>query len=216
MQWRNRRGRGGGAECPLTFSPGNFLLTYHDAYWKKRGEKERENWEEKKENLNLEEVENWKWKWAEVPFLERKGGGGNGEEKKENLKGKRWKIENGRGKSMKKSRGPFSFSFFFFFFFFFFFCLPLFETTEICFGSTKMDNFYQEKAYFKPGKKSRKVTLPPLKNTPLTPLKSCVAYDPDLKVFWSAYFLIIRENKLILLAPNNRICILLKATLETC
>ena len=31
----------------------------------------------------------------------------NGEEKKENWKGKRWKIETGRGKGMKMSRGPF-------------------------------------------------------------------------------------------------------------
>ena len=27
----------------------------------------------------------------------------------------------------------------------------LFETTEICLGSAKMDNFYQEKSYFTPG-----------------------------------------------------------------
>ena len=30
------------------------------------------------------------------------------------------------------------------------FCLSLFETTEICLGSTKMDNFYREKANFTP------------------------------------------------------------------
>ena len=61
----------------------------------------------------------------------------NGEEKKENLKGKRWKIGNGRGKKymkLKISRG-------------------LFETAEICLGSTKMDNFYQEKILFHAGKK---------------------------------------------------------------
>ena len=37
----------------------------------------------------------------------KKGKRENGEEKKETLKGKRWEIENGRGKGMKVSRGPF-------------------------------------------------------------------------------------------------------------
>ena len=44
--------------------------------------------------------------------------GGKLEEKKENLKGKRWKIENGRGKGMKKRRGLFFFVFVFLSFFF--------------------------------------------------------------------------------------------------
>ena len=30
--------------------------------------------------------------------------------------------------------------------------LALFETTKICLGSTKMDNFYREKSYITPGK----------------------------------------------------------------
>ena len=51
---------------------------------------------------------------------------------------------------------------------FFFFCFSLFKTTEICFGSTKMEIFYLEKA-FHAGKKIRKMTLAPLKNIPLTP-----------------------------------------------
>ena len=87
---------GGGQDAPLTFFTRNFLLTYQV----KRVKKERENREEKKENL----------------------------------KGKRLKIENGRGKGMKMSRGLFCL----------FYCLSLFETTEICLGSTKMDNFYRE------------------------------------------------------------------------
>ena len=57
-----------------------------------------------------------------------------------------------------------------FFFFFFFFGFTLFKTTEICFGSTKMGIFYREK-HFTPGKNSEKMTLPPLKNIPLTPLQ---------------------------------------------
>ena len=55
----------------------------------------------------------------------------------------------------------------FFFFLFSFFCFSLFKTTEICFGSTKMEIFYQEKA-FHTGKKSGKMTLPPQKNFPVT------------------------------------------------
>ena len=38
------------------------------------------------------------------------------------------------------------FSFFFFFFFFFFFLFTLFETTEICLGSTKMEISNGEKS----------------------------------------------------------------------
>ena len=39
--------------------------------------------------------------------------------------------------------------------FFFFFCLSLFKTTKICFGSTKMEIYYREKA-FHAGKKKKK------------------------------------------------------------
>ena len=49
-----------------------------------------------------------------------------------------------------------------------FFSLSLFKTTEICFGSTKM-GIYREKA-FHTGKKTGKLTLPPQKTIPLTPL----------------------------------------------
>ena len=49
----------------------------------------------------------------------------------------------------------------------------LFKITEICFGSTKMGILYREKAFHAGrGKKSGKMTLPPLKNIPLTPLSS--------------------------------------------
>ena len=59
-----------------------------------------------------------------------------------------------------------------FFFFLFFFHLWDFETTEICFGCTKI-KFSTGKKHFTPvGTKSRKVTLPanPLKNIPLAPV----------------------------------------------
>ena len=79
----------------------------------------------------------------------------DGAEKKENRK-------RGGGIFLKRriykmSRGPFLF--------FFFFCFSLFKTIEICFGSIKMGIFYWEKA-FHGGKKSGKMTLPPLKKYP--------------------------------------------------
>ena len=80
------------------------------------------------------------------------------------LKKGRLKIENRRDESYKIRRGPL--------FFFFFFFFSLFKTTEICFGSTRMGIFYQEKS-FHAGKKSGNMTLPPMKNIPLTPLRQC-------------------------------------------
>ena len=70
------------------------------------------------------------------------------------LKG-RWKIENGMREKFQNEERTF-------------FCL-LFKTTKICFGSTQMEIFYREKA-FHAGKKSGKITLPPQKNFPVTPL----------------------------------------------
>ena len=76
----------------------------------------------------------------------------------------RWKIENGRRKRYKMRRG-------FFFFFFFFFLLFTFKTTEICFGSTKMGIFCQEKTISHQEKNQEKLFLClSLKNIPLTPL----------------------------------------------
>ena len=56
--------------------------------------------------------------------------------------------------------------------FFFFVCFSLFETTEICLGCTKMENLFQEKAYFTPGKNQEKVKsfAPSEKHIPLRPL----------------------------------------------
>ena len=64
----------------------------------------------------------------------------------------------------------FCFCFFLFLFFCFcFFCFSLFKTTKICFGCTKMEIFYRERA-FHTGEKSAEMTLPPQKNFPVTPL----------------------------------------------
>ena len=55
------------------------------------------------------------------------------------------------------------------FFFFFFSCFSLFKMTEICFGSTKMEIFYQEIAFLRRGK-IEEMTLPPQKYFPVTPV----------------------------------------------
>ena len=52
----------------------------------------------------------------------------------------------------------------------FFFLLVTFKTTEICFGSTKMEIFYREKAFHAEKKKIRKNDFAPQKNFPVTPL----------------------------------------------
>ena len=75
--------------------------------------------------------------------------GENGEEKKENCKKGCGKVKkNGRTEGYKMRR-----VLFFFFFFFF-------KTTKICFGSTKIDISYWEKA-FHAGKKIRKYDFAP-------------------------------------------------------
>ena len=67
---------------------------------------------------------------------------------------KLWKIGNGR----RKRKDLFFLSF-------------LFQTTEIClFWVNQSGNFLRGKKHFMLGKKSGKMTLPPLKNIPLTPL----------------------------------------------
>ena len=62
----------------------------------------------------------------------------------------------------------------FFFFFFFLIFVSVFETTEICLGVYQNGHFYRKKQKqnktFHAGKKSGNVTLPPLKNIPLTSL----------------------------------------------
>ena len=68
------------------------------------------------------------------------------------LRRKGGKLEMEAGKRQKKRWGPF--------FFFFFFCFSLLKTTKICFGSTKMEIFYREKA-FHAGKKIRKNDFAP-------------------------------------------------------
>ena len=83
--------------------------------------------------------------------------GENWEEKKENCKREGGKVTKW-GEDLRT------------FFFFFFFLLLTFQTTKICFGSTKMEIFYREKAFHAGKKKSGQMTLPPHKNFPVKPL----------------------------------------------
>ena len=96
-------------------------------------------WRGKEGKFEREEVENWKWK----------------------------------GIGMKMSRGLlFIYLFIYLLFlclFIYLFCLSLFETTEVCLGSTNMDSFTR-KIIFHAGTKSGNLTLPPPKNITPTPL----------------------------------------------
>ena len=92
------------------------------------------------------------------------------ETRKKGKRGKNWEEKKGKCKREGGKVTKWEEDLFFFFFFFFSFCFLLFKTTKIVFWSTKMEIFYREKAYFMPGKKSGKMTLPPQKIFPVTPL----------------------------------------------
>ena len=94
--------------------------------------------------------------------------GENWEEKNENCKREGGKVEMEVGKVIKSGE-----DLFFFFFLFFLSCFSLLKTTKICFGFTKM-GISTGKKHFTPGKKSGKMTLPPQKNMPVTPLPSWI------------------------------------------
>ena len=76
------------------------------------------------------------------------------------------------GKVVKRGEDLFLFVFFFssFFFLFFFFLLFTFEKDGNLFGVYQNGNFLPGTKHFTPGKKSGKMTLPPQKNMPVTPL----------------------------------------------
>ena len=83
--------------------------------------------------------------------------------KRGKMEKKRRKIVKGKVENWKWKKGKFENEERTFFFF------SLFKTTKICFGATKMEIFYWEKA-FHAGKKFRKMILPPQKNFPFKPL----------------------------------------------
>ena len=102
----------------------------------------------------------WRKKWKR----------GKMEKKRRKIVKGRWKIENGRRESMKMSRG-----------FFFFFCFSLLKMMKICFGATKMEICYWEKA-FHTGKNIWK--------NDFAPSEKCFCYAPALfasKVITSSY-----------------------------
>ena len=130
---------------------------------------------------------------AGLPGKERQGKKGTWIRKEGKSRKGRCKIENGRRKSHQMRRGPFIFVFVLFCFvlfcfvlfcfcfilfcfvlfcfvlFCFVFSFSLFKTTEFFFSLPKWE-FSTRKKHFTPGKKSGKMTLPPLKNISLTPL----------------------------------------------
>ena len=96
------------------------------------------------------------------------------EEKRRKIVKRKVEIENGRRESYKMRRvrrGPF----FFFLLLLFFVCFSLFNTTKIGFGCSKMDFFIYfyfllGKSILRREKNQEKMTLPPQKNFPVTPL----------------------------------------------
>ena len=109
--------------------------------------------------------------FADVSGKKRQGNKGKGVKiEKKRRKIENWKREGGKlkmevGKVLKRVEDLL----FCFCFCFFFFCFSLLKTTEICLG-TKMGIFNREKAFHAGKKKSGKMTLPPQKNMPVTPL----------------------------------------------
>ena len=137
----------------------------------------------------------WHYKWGAespqrlltgkflLPYREKRGKEKreNRAKKKENLKregGRKLKMEGGK---VTKWGEDFLF-------------LLTFKTTEIYFGSTKMGIFYLEKAFHIGKKIRKKMTLPPLKNIPLTPLFTCLidchSWGPNFVIFGSIFLFV--------------------------
>ena len=133
--------------------------------------------------------------------------------------------ENGRRKSYERRRGLFVlFCFvlwFLFFFLSFFFCFSLFRTTESCFRSTKMGifylfwvyqngNFLSGKSISRQEKNQEKMTLPPLRNIPVTPLifmvhskRKWAIKVSNSKIFENSYVRGLKVTNLLHNANNN-------------
>ena len=97
-------------------------------------------------------------------------------------------------------RGPF------FLFFFFVFCFSLLKTTKICFGSTKMEIFYREKA-FQARKKIRKNDFAPSEKfscyAPGDVDKSEDAEDANKTSFFKLRaFKLANMHKIVQILPN--------------
>ena len=115
--------------------------------------------------------------------------GGKWRRKEGKLQKGRWKIEMEGRKSSKMSRLPF-------------FCFSLFKTMKICFGCTKMEIFYREKGFHAGKKKSGKITLPPQKKFPVTPLYNSTPplqlspQSPDLRYAKCSYLFKQRAERI--------------------
>ena len=103
--------------------------------------------------------------FADVSGKKRQGKKGKGVK----IEKKRWKkVENWKWKQENvRKRGE---DFFFFFFFLFLFAFHFWKRRKFVLGLPKWE-FSTGKKHFTPGKKSGKMTLPPQKNMPVTPLR---------------------------------------------
>ena len=104
---------------------------------------------------------------ADLPGKKRQGKKGKGvkieKKRRKIVKGKvknwKWKVE-----SYKMRRGLF-----------FFFCFSLFKTTKICFGSTKLEIFYREKALH---------TRKKIRKNDFAPSEKFSCYAPAYRIHW--------------------------------
>ena len=100
---------------------------------------------------------------ADLPGKKGKRGE-NWEENKENCKreGEKLKMEGGKLQNEERT-------------FFFFFCFSLFKTTQICFGSTKLEIFYREKALH---------TRKKIRKNDFAPSEKFSCYAPAYRIHW--------------------------------
>ena len=106
--------------------------------------------------------------FADVSGKKRQGKKGKGVK----IEKRRWKIGNGSRKMLEKEVRTL------FFFFFFFLAFHFWKRRKFVLGLPKWE-FSTGKKHFMPGKKSGKMTLPPQKNMPGTPLPillACIEY----------------------------------------
>ena len=99
-------------------------------------------------------------------------------EKKENgeKEGKLRRVENWKWKEEKLQNEERTFFFYF----------SLFKTTEICFGSTKIEIFFRETAFYA-GKKIRKNDCAPSDIFPVTPLAISPVTAPPVTFVWGTF-----------------------------
>ena len=126
------------------------------------------------------EISDWEIS-ADLPGKKRQGKKEKGVKiEKKRRKIVKGKVENLKWKVEKLQNEERIFFFLFFFLFFFFFLLSLFKTTNICFGSTKMEIFYREKAFHAGKKNQEKDFAPSEKFSCYAPANICTTQVLDV------------------------------------